>query len=215
MSNDRKIVAEVREGDFGSAGSRRLVRAGRIPAVVYGKKEAMHISLDAREFSHTFKSVTESTVLDLSIGKKKTQVILKDYQEDYIKGIVTHVDFYELTKGQALKANISLVLEGTPAGVREGGVLDQLLHEIEVECLPKDLVESISVDVSALELNDVLRAEDLSLSEDVKLITAEDTVVCTVKVVKEEVISDEEEQGEEVEVIGEKSSEEEADKDEE
>ena len=82
---------------------------------------------------------SETALLKIAVGRKHYEVLLKDYQEDLMRGEIKHVDFYEVTRGQSLRTLVAVVLKGSPIGTREGGVLDQVLHEIEIECLPKDL----------------------------------------------------------------------------
>jgi large subunit ribosomal protein L25 len=187
MSDNRKLAAELRKDDFGSAGSRRVLRSGRIPAVIYGKSGTVHITLDAIELTNKMRHFTETALLQIKVGRKNHECLLKAYQEDLIKGQIKHVDFYEVTRGQALRAMVSIVLQGSPIGTREGGVLEQILYETEIECLPKDLPETLEIDISELGLNDILQLKDLSIPEGVKLLDDLENTVATVKSVREEV----------------------------
>ncbi|MBZ4673653.1 MAG: ribosomal protein, partial [Spirochaeta sp.] len=99
-----------------------------------------------------------------------------------------HVDFYEVTRGQALRTLVAVVLKGSPIGTREGGVLDQVLHEIEIECLPKDLPDSIEADVSHLEINQALHLSDIKFPETIKVLEDMSRTVASVKGVKAEVV---------------------------
>ncbi len=191
MSDKRSLTAVERTGDFGSAGARRLLRSGRIPAVIYGKNEHMHISLDAHEFTYKMRHFSETALLKITVGKKKHECLMKTYQEDLIRGQIKHVDFYEVTRGQALRTMISITLVGNPVGTREGGVLEQVLYETEIECLPKDLPETLHVDVSALALNHSLALSDVAMPQGVKLIDDGHRTVATVKAIRAEVVSDE------------------------
>ena len=199
MSEKRNLQAELRTEDFGSAGSRRLLRNKRIPAVIYGKKDPVHISLDAREFTNKMRHFSETALLKIAVGKKKYEVLLKDYQEDLMRGQIKHVDFYEVTRGQALRTLVSLVLKGSPVGTREGGVLDQVLHEIEIECLPKDLPESIVVDVSHLKINEALHLREVEIPSNIKVLDDLSKAVASVRGVKAEVLATDEEETEEEE----------------
>ncbi len=196
---DTMLKGEKRTEDFGSAGSRRLLSAGRIPAVIYGKNEPVHISLDSKEFQHQMRHFSESTLLTIKVGRKSHSVLMKDFQENTMTDTVLHVDFYEVTKGEVLRTHVPVVLEGNPAGAKFGGILDQVTHELEVECLPKDLPESITVDVSALNLNESIHIEQVALPEGVKLIHAEGITIASVKGVKEVVAAPE--AGEEAEEV--------------
>ena len=182
---DMKLAGEKRTEDFGSAGSRRLLAQGRIPAVIYGKKDPEHITLDAKEFQNKLRYFSESTLLAVKVGRKNYHVLMKDFQENVMLGKVLHVDFFEVTKGEVLRANVSVVLTGNPEGAKFGGVLEQITHEIEVECLPKDLPKSIEVDVSHLNLNESVHVNEVTAPEGVKFLHAEDMTIATVKGVKE------------------------------
>lgn len=191
---NRSLKAKPRTEDFGSAGARRLLRGGQIPAVIYGKKDPVHIALDAREFTNKMRHFSETALLKIAVGRKHYEVLLKDYQEDLMRGEIKHVDFYEVTRGQALRTLVAVVLKGSPIGTREGGVLDQVLHEIEIECLPKDLPDSIEADVSHLEINQALHLSDMKFPETIKVLEDMSRTVASVKGVKAEVVETAEEE---------------------
>lgn len=186
--SEKKLEAELRTSDFGTRGSRRLLRSGRIPAVVYGKSEPLHVTVDARTFNYNKKGYGESTLITLDVkGEKSHEVFVKTYQEDLLRNVVHHIDFYEITRGQAVRTHVRVELTGTPTGVREGGVLDQVIHEVEIECLPKDLPEVLTLDVSVLAMNESLKVSDIKVAEDIKIHADADATVATVKPVKVEV----------------------------
>lgn len=189
MSENKSLKAELRTEDFGSAGSRRLLRAKRIPAVIYGKNNPVHLSLDAREFTNKMRHFSETALLKVSVGRKHYECLLKDYQEDLMKGEIKHVDFFEVTRGQVLRTLVSIVLKGNPVGTKEGGVLDQVIHEVEIECLPKDLPESIEANVSALKINQSIHLKDLIIPANVKILDDLSKTVASVKGVKAEVVA--------------------------
>ncbi len=193
---DTTLNGEKRTEDFGSAGSRRLLAAGRIPAVIYGKNDPVHVSLEAREFQNKMRHFSESTLLTLKVGKKSYSVLMKDFQENVMTDSIVHVDLFEVTKGEVLRTHVPIHLEGNPAGAKFGGVLDQVTHELEVECLPKDLPESIVVDVTGLNLNESIHVEMITVPEGVKLIHAEGLTIASVKGVKEVVSAPEGEEAE-------------------
>ncbi|WP_320123264.1 50S ribosomal protein L25 [uncultured Sphaerochaeta sp.] len=193
---NRSLKAKPRTEDFGSAGARRLLRGGQIPAVIYGKKDPVHIALDAREFTNKMRHFSETALLKIAVGRKHYEVLLKDYQEDLMRGEIKHVDFYEVTRGQSLRTLVAVVLKGSPIGTREGGVLDQVLHEIEIECLPKDLPDSIEADVSHLEINQALHLSDMKFPETIKVLEDMSRTVASVKGVKAEVVETAEEEDE-------------------
>jgi large subunit ribosomal protein L25 len=146
----------------------------------------MAIDLDAKEFSGGVKNISESTIVKVEIDGKAYDAFVKDTQRNIMDGNILHVDFYEVESGVLLRARVSIHLKGNPAGVREGGVLEFPLHEIEVECFPKDLPERLEVDVSALGVNQSIHVRDLALAEGIRVISAGDQVVALVKYAKEE-----------------------------
>ena len=152
MSEEKSLQARLRTEDFGSAGSRRLIRAGEIPAVVYGKQEPIHIVINAKEFMMKKHQFSESTLISLNVDGTEHKVFVKTYQEDLLKGIVKHVDFYEVTFGVLVKTRVRVELTGTPYGCKAGGVLEQVIHELDIECFPRHLPNSIVADVTNLQI---------------------------------------------------------------
>lgn len=186
IQTTKTLKATLRKDDFGSAGSRRLLRNGSIPAVIYGKQEPMHIILNAKEFMMKKHTFSESTLIALDVDGTEHTVFVKTYQENLLKGIVNHVDFYEITAGVLVKTHVRVELTGTPVGCKTGGVLDQVIHELEIECFPRNLPSALVADVSALDINDALRVEQLSIPEGVKVLSDMTATVATVKAVKSE-----------------------------
>ena len=187
MSEAKTLSAKLRTADFGSAGSRRLTRQGCIPAVVYGKNNPLHVIINAREFAAKRNGFSESTLIALNVeGEDTHRVFVKTYQEDLLKNVIRHIDFYEVTAGQAVRTHVRVELTGTPVGCKAGGVLDQVIHELEIECLPKDLPEVITADVSALDINDALRVDMLNIPAGIKVHEDPEATVASVKMVKEE-----------------------------
>jgi large subunit ribosomal protein L25 len=174
----------------GSAESRRIRRVGRIPAVLYGRSgKAISIDLDAFEFVKGTKGISESTIVKVEVEGKSYDAFVKNTQRNIVDGNILHVDFYEVESGVVLRAKVSLVLSGNPAGVRDGGMLETPLHEIEIECLPKDLPERIEIDISDLKVNQSLHVRDIPLAAGVRLISNPDQVVALVKFAKVEVVA--------------------------
>ncbi|MDR3174186.1 MAG: 50S ribosomal protein L25 [Treponema sp.] len=181
------VLAAQSRAAKGSAEARRIRRKGRIPAVLYGRGgSSVAIDLDAREFSSRVKNISESTIVKLELEGKTHEAFVKDTQRSITEGSILHVDFYEVESGVALRAHVSLHLSGTPIGVREGGILESPLHEIEVECLPKDLPERIEIDISELKVNQSIHVRDINLGEGVRLISNGDQVLALVKYAREE-----------------------------
>jgi large subunit ribosomal protein L25 len=171
----------------GSGNARRTRRAGRIPAVIYGHSgKAQTIDLDAAEFSNGVKGISESTIVTVTIDGKTHNAFVKDTQRNIMDGAILHVDFYEVESNILLRARVPLQIQGNAVGVREGGVFESSIHDIEVECLPKDLPERITVDVSGLKVNQSIHVRDIVLGEGVRLISGGDQVVALVKFAKAE-----------------------------
>jgi large subunit ribosomal protein L25 len=174
----------------GSAEARRIRRTGRIPGVIYGRSgTAVSIDLDALEFVNRIKGISESTIVKVELDGKPYDAFVKATQRNIIDGAILHVDFYEVESGVALRARVSINLKGSAIGVREGGVLEFPLHEIEVECLPKDLPERIEVDISNLGANQSIHVKDIVLSDAIRVISAPDQVVALVKYAREEAVA--------------------------
>ncbi|MDR1839410.1 MAG: 50S ribosomal protein L25 [Treponema sp.] len=174
----------------GSAEARRIRRIGRIPGVIYGRSgKAVSIDLDALEFTNRVKGISESTIVKVELDGKPYDAFVKATQRNIIDGAILHVDFYEVESGVALRARVSINLKGNAIGVREGGVLEFPLHEIEVECLPKDLPERIEVDISNLGANQSIHVKDIALSDAIRVISAPDQVVALVKYAREEAVA--------------------------
>jgi large subunit ribosomal protein L25 len=198
----QKIIAfnirnEKKKGPVG-----RLRKQGIIPSVIYGHNEPVVISIDKKEFYTNFKTVSESTIITLKSKDKSYDVLVKDFQEDIIKEEITHIDFYEIERGKLLKTHVPVHLNGTAVGVKEGGILEALTHEIEIECLPKDLPHEIALDISDLNVGDSIHISDIAEIEGVRFITPKEHVICAViKKAAEEVeeVEEEEIEGEEEE----------------
>ena len=176
----------------------RLRRSGRIPGVVYGQEHTLTVSVDAHDFANMFKHISESTIIKLQTDAGELEVLVKDYDEDLMTGQIKHVDFYEVASGKLLRTHIQIHLTGNAKGVREGGILDTSLHELEVECLPKDIPSEFSVDITRLDVGDSVHVSDIEQPEGVRILTGTDQVVVSVVHAREEVVeAEEEEVGEE------------------
>jgi large subunit ribosomal protein L25 len=172
----------------GKGAAKRLRRAGRIPAVIYGHSgESIPIDLDAAEFTNNARSITESTLVTVDIEGEDRDAFVKDTQQDILTGRIGHVDFFEIVRGQMLRARVPIRVTGNAIGVRDGGVLSVPAYDVEVECLPKNLPAFIPVDVTNLGTNESIHVRDLKLKDGVKMLTSDDEVVALVKFAKEEV----------------------------
>jgi large subunit ribosomal protein L25 len=179
-----EIVVEARpRADFGKNVNRRLRAQGLIPGVVYGaRKQAVPVAVSPKEIGSILRSASgENTLFDLQLDGSRRKVILKEFQVEPIKGRLLHADFYEVALDQTLEVTVHIELHGVPTGVKvEGGVLDFVTRELEVECLPTDIPEKIVVDVSELALGKHVRVSDIKVPDRVKLLTDADVVIAHV-----------------------------------
>jgi large subunit ribosomal protein L25 len=160
--------------------ARKLRRQGMIPSIIYGRNEPVAIAVNEHEFGKRFKNVSESTIITLKSDNASYDVLVKDYQEDIIKGKIQHIDFFEIERGKLLRTHVPVHLSGTSIGVREGGILELITHELEIECLPRDLPQEIVVDITEMAIGHSLHVSDLEEIEGVRVMASNDQVVCTV-----------------------------------
>ncbi|MFV2007147.1 MAG: 50S ribosomal protein L25 [Longimicrobiales bacterium] len=197
-------LAAVKRGETGKGAARKIRSAGRVPAVVYGKDlDAMSLTVDGREALRLFQSISvENTIVRLAIeGEEEMDILVREVQSHPFRTELIHVDFYQIQKGVAIEVDIPVVLGGTSEGVRTGGgIMDQTIHEIRVKCIPSLIPPSFEVDVTSLEVGDSLHVSDITIDEDVELITDLEQTICTValpKVVEVDEPEEELEEGEE------------------
>lgn len=193
------LSAEPRT-EFGSASARRIRRSGRVPAIVYGGAGASApVSLDPREIIRVLRSEAgRNTIVSLQIeGSATDSVILKDWQVDPVRETILHADFQRIAMDQMLTLTVPVSVHGEAYGVKtDGGLLDVVLREIEVQCLPADIPERIECDVTSLKMHESIRVRDLPPIERVTILEDADRVIVHVVSVKEEeVAAAEEEEG--------------------
>jgi len=164
--------------------ARRLRASGLIPAVVYGSgKDALAISVDPRKVTRILHSGSgHNTIFDLSVdGGETTPVMIVDWQLDPVKDALLHVDLKRIDLTRRLKVSVPVYVYGEPKGVKEqGGLLEIVTREIEVECLPDDIPEHFTVDVSDLLIGQSRRASEVPMSESTRLLTSADAVIAHV-----------------------------------
>ncbi|HET7275472.1 MAG TPA: 50S ribosomal protein L25 [Longimicrobiaceae bacterium] len=169
--------------DHGKGAARSLRRTGEIPAVVYGHGEATRmLSVNEHELEQLLNSISvENTLVELKVDDAAaSRALIREVQYHPVKPIILHIDLYKVHAGEKIRLEVPVRLEGNPIGVRESaGVLQQQLHEIEVECLPKDIPEVFVVDIAGLEIGDAVHVRDLSLP-DVKVLNDGDLSICAV-----------------------------------
>lgn len=163
--------------------TKELLTEGLMPGVVYGPKQAAtSIVLVKKEFDKVFKEAGESMIIDLTgVAAAPLQVLVKEVVFAPTKGGIVHVDFYAIEKGKKITATIPLNIIGESEAVKTGGVVNQVLHEIEVECMPADLPAHIDVDISGLaKVDDQLHVSDIKVGRGVEVLTEADEVVVVI-----------------------------------
>jgi len=190
------VTASPREGKFTKNVARRVRVSGKIPAVVYGAQQpSVAITVDPKQILRILYSESgHNTIFDLEVtGAKnnvKTKVMIVDWQYEPIRGALMHIDMKRIAMDKAMRVQVPIHLQGVPVGVKtQGGILDQILREVTVECLPADIPSHIDVDVSELAFGQILRVSALPHGGKLKFITDEDTAVAHVVAVREEVVA--------------------------
>ncbi len=186
MSEKAMLKAEKRE-DLGKGAARTLRRAGRVPAVLYGRDlESVHLSVDAHEAHHLFHTISvDNTIVDLAVDgeKKPYPTLVREIQTHPWKASLVHIDFLRIQEGVAVDLSIPVELVGIPVGVRlGGGVLEQIVHELEVRCIPSKIPESFTLDVTALDINDSLHVSDIPVTEGVEILMPPEQTICAVAI---------------------------------
>jgi large subunit ribosomal protein L25 len=183
------IVAKSRDAG-GKNAARRIRREGLVPGIVYGGKGGnVPVAVDPKALQKVLRSEAgRNTILKLEIGGTgATNAILKSWQVDPVKEEFLHADFYRIAMDVAIRVTVPIATKGEARGVKvDGGILEAVLREIEVECLPGDIPERIEIDVTDLGINDALRVADLPAVARVKILEPPDQVVVHVVSVKEE-----------------------------
>jgi large subunit ribosomal protein L25 len=209
MSKKAVLKAEKREGT-GKGVARKLRAVGRVPAVLYGRElDSLHLSIDAHEADHLFHSISvDNTIVSLEVeGEKKPfETLVREIQMHPWRGAMLHVDFLRIQAGVAVDLDVPVHLTGVPVGVRlNGGVLEQILHDLAVRCIPSKIPESFTLDVTNLDLNDSLHVSDIPLEEGIELRMPGDQTICMVAVPR---VAEEETEGEAAEpgLVGEEGA---------
>jgi large subunit ribosomal protein L25 len=184
-------ILEAQKRDPGNKNAARRVRAGgKIPAVVYGAgKDTAAIALDPRQVLRILHSESgHNTIFDLALGSDRVKAMIVDWQFEPAHGRLLHVDLQRIAMDQKLTVTVPIILKGEAQGVKtEGGILEQLLREVEIECLPADIPKAIEADVSHLVFGVELRVKDLAHSDKLKFLTDDERMVAHITSVKEEV----------------------------
>ncbi len=180
------LNASVRT-ETGKGAARKIRQAGDFPAVIYGHgREPQSLRLNARETDKLLSRIsTGATVIELNIDGKVARTLIREVQRHPFKRTIVHIDFQELVAGETISVRCPIVYVGTPEGVRlEGGILDQVMHELHIEADPSNIPNHIDVDVSGVKLGKSLHVSDLTLPAGIKVLDEPGATVCVVAVSK-------------------------------
>jgi large subunit ribosomal protein L25 len=186
------VVATPRQGKFNKNAARRVRVAGKIPAVLYGAgHEAVAVEVDPKQISRILYSESgHNTIFDVTLGEQANaaKAMIVDWQREPINDKLIHIDLKRIALDKVLRVSVPIKVVGIATGVKtQGGILDQVLREVEIECLPGDIPSHIDLDVTNLGLHQVMRVSDLPHNEKVKFLEDEDTTVAHVVSIREEV----------------------------
>jgi large subunit ribosomal protein L25 len=184
-----RVRAKQRDGR-GKNDARRVRREGMVPITVYGGgAETIAAVAPARDLAAILRSESaRNTIFTIDVeGVGESEVMFHDRQIDPVKGRLIHADLTRLVKGQKIEVTVPLHLVGEPIGVKEKqGVLEQIIREIDVRCEPREIPDSLDVDVSNLDVHDTLHVSDIKVAEGIEILTDAEIVIATVGIVKEE-----------------------------
>ena len=183
-TEEQIIVTATRRTDKGKNDSRRLRASGKIPVTIYGGEGgAISAAANLADLARIIRSKHgASTLFKIAVDNVETEVTFHDRQIDPVKGRMTHADLKRVVSGQKMFITVPVVLQGEPVGVLEdGGLLDHILHEIQVKCIPSQIPDEITVDVTNLHVNHVLHVSDLKMPEGVEVLIDPQTVVATIR----------------------------------
>lgn len=186
---DFRVQAKPRDGR-GKNDARRARRAGMVPITVYGGgAETVAAVAQLSDLAAILRSEAgRNTIFTIDVeGVGESEVMFHDRQIDPVRGRLIHADLTRLVKGQKIEVTVPLHLSGEPVGVKEkAGVLEQVIREIQIRCQPRDIPDTLDVDVSHLDVHDTLKVSDIKIGEEIEILTDAELVIATVGIVKEE-----------------------------
>ncbi len=207
---DNVLAIQSRE-QTGKGAVKKLRRQGLIPGVMYGYKGDKAVMVQGKDFLKMFEDIGEHSIITLDLDEKeKVDVIVKDYQVDPVKRNILHIDFLQIKAGQLLRTEIPVKIKGVAKGVKMGGILEEYVRDIEIECLPKDLPEAFYIDITDLDIGDSIHVKDITFGEEIRVLSNSEQVVLTVGLPSKiaEPVVEEEELEEAAEAAGEGAAEE-------
>ncbi len=187
MAGKAAVVSANKRSELGSRANKRLRDAGKLPGVIYGHKlDVVPITLNRKEVTTHLSHGAH--LFELALEGAKENALVKEVQYDHLGIEVLHIDFARVDLNERVKLTISLELKGEPKGEKDGGVLQKIINELDIECLVTDIPDVIYQDVSDMALDAVLHIKDLKLPPGVKVLQDEDQIVAQVREVKEQVV---------------------------
>ena len=180
-------LSATRRTDTGKGAARALRRSGRVPAVIYGHaREVQSLSVATRDIDKLLSQISAaSTVVELDVEGTMSRTLIREIQRHPFKRVILHVDFQELVAGEKVIVNVPLVFIGIPEGVRVGGgILDQVMHELEIEVDPANMPNHLDVDVTNVGIGHSLHVSDLTLPPGVRALAEVDATLCVVSAPK-------------------------------
>jgi large subunit ribosomal protein L25 len=184
-----KVVLKATKREVIGKQVKAMRREGKLPAVIYGRHlEPISIALEAHSASLALAKVSASSLVTIDVDGKEFPALVRERQRDYIKGVLTHVDFLAVDMNEKLRTSVGLAFVGVSGAVKDyNGILVHNLERLEVECLPGDLPERINVDISLLkQIGDIIRVRDLAVSDKVRILADQEETIAVVTITKEE-----------------------------
>ncbi|MBK7448722.1 MAG: 50S ribosomal protein L25 [Anaerolineales bacterium] len=184
-----KIVLKATKRDVIGKQVKAMRREGKLPGVIYGRHlEPISIALDSHSAGLALAKVSASSLVTLDVDGTEYPALVRERQRDYIKGVLTHVDFLAVDMNEKLRTSVGLAFVGVSAAVKDyNGILVHNLERLEVECLPGDLPERINVDIAMLkQIGDIIRVRDLAVSDKVRILADPEETIAVVTITKEE-----------------------------
>jgi len=173
------LEAKIRE-KTGKEYSKKYRKQGYIPAVIYGQNKNTNILISSHNFRKIYPKLTRSTILSLKLENKNIDALIKECDKNNLKDEFIHIDFYEIDQNKPVHVQIPLHFVGNAIGIREGGLLEKHLVNLDVECLPKDIVSYFEVNIEHLKINDSLHVKDITLDKKYKILSHQDECCCKI-----------------------------------
>ena len=178
---DKFVINAVTRKETGKKYAKKIRAEGKIPAVAYNEKgEAFSLEIDAAEFSKAWRSITKTTLVNLKIDGKDNDALIKDTEYDIKTDKSLHADFHIVSGTKPTQATLKIRLSGTPAGVLKGGFMVKHVPDVKLKALPQNMPESVTADVSKLEIGQKFTIADLNLGDKVTVLTAADSIVVSI-----------------------------------